>query len=134
AVTETGDLSERIEPDGRNELSRLAGSFNAMVGALEASTRVQRQLVQDASHELRTPLTSLRTNIEVLASERALPPGERERLLTDVVDQLREMTTLVAELIELARGEREPAQPEEVRLDRPAGDAGQRTRRNRPGA
>ena len=87
-VTETGDLSERIEVSGRDELSRLAGSFNAMLGALEESSRAQRQLVADASHELRTPLTSLRTNIEVLASERSFPPGERERLLTDVVEQL----------------------------------------------
>ena len=53
-----------------------------MLGALEESQRAQRQLVEDASHELRTPLTSLRTNIEVLASERTLPPGERERLLS----------------------------------------------------
>ena len=83
-VTETGDLSERIDEGGRDELSRLAGSFNTMLGALEDSTRAQRQLVADASHELRTPLTSLRTNIEVLASERALPAGERERLLNDV--------------------------------------------------
>src|SRR2546421_292518 len=132
-VTATGDLSERIDPGGHDELGRLASSFNTMLGALEESTRAQSQLVADASHELRTPLTSLRTNIEVLASERSLPPGERERLLTDVVDQLREMTTLVAELIELARGEREPAQPEEVRLDLVAADAVERTRRNRPG-
>jgi two-component system, OmpR family, sensor histidine kinase MprB len=132
-VAATGDLSERIEPGGHDELGRLASSFNTMLGALEESTRAQSQLVADASHELRTPLTSLRTNIEVLASERSLPPGERERLLTDVVEQLQEMTTLVAELIELARGEREPAQPEEVRLDLVAADAVERTRRNRPG-
>jgi two-component system sensor histidine kinase MprB len=132
-VTATGDLSERIEPGGQDELGRLASSFNTMLGALEESTRAQSQLVADASHELRTPLTSLRTNIEVLASERSLPPGERERLLSDVVDQLKEMTTLVAELIELARGEREPARPEEVRLDLVAADAVERTRRNRPG-
>ncbi len=132
-VTETGDLSERIEVEGRDELSRLAGSFNTMLGALEESNRAQRQLVADASHELRTPLTSLRTNIEVLASDRALPPGERERLLTDVVDQLGEMTTLIAELIELARGEQEVAAPEEVRLDLVAADALERMRRNRPG-
>jgi two-component system, OmpR family, sensor histidine kinase MprB len=132
-VTETGDLSERIDAGGHDELGRLASSFNTMLGALEESTRAQRQLVADASHELRTPLTSLRTNIEVLAGERSLPPGERERLLTDVVEQLGEMTTLVAELIELARGEREPAQPEEVRLDLVAADAVDRTRRNRPG-
>ena len=132
-VTETGDLSERIEVEGRDELSRLASSFNAMLGALEESTRARSQLVADASHELRTPLTSLRTNIEVLASDRELPPGERERLISDVVEQLGEMTTLISELIELARGEQHPAEPEDVRLDLVAAGAVERTRRNRPG-
>ncbi len=132
-VTETGDLSERIETGGRDELSRLATSFNSMLGALEESTRAQRQLVADASHELRTPLTSLRTNIEVLASERTLPPGERERLLNDVVEQLGEMTSLISELIELARGEQADEPAEDVRLDLIAADAIERTRRNKPG-
>ncbi len=132
-VTETGDLSQRIEVEGRDELSRLATSFNTMLAALEESTRAQRQLVADASHELRTPLTSLRTNIEVLASDRALPEEERERLLSDVVEQLEEMTTLIAELIELARAEQQAAQPEDVRLDLLAADALERARRNRPG-
>jgi len=132
-ISKTGDLSERIDGDGTDELSRLATSFNTMLGALEESTRAQRQLVADASHELRTPLTSLRTNIEVLASERALPPGERERLLSDVVDQLTEMTTLVSEVIELARGEQHAAEPEEVRLDLVAASAVERMRRDRPG-
>jgi two-component system, OmpR family, sensor histidine kinase MprB len=131
-VTETGDLSQRIDVTGQDELARLAASFNAMLGALEESTRAQRQLVADASHELRTPLTSLRTNIEVLASDRTLPPGERERLLNDVVEQLGEMTTLVAELIDLARGEQHVAVPEEVRLDLLAADAVERARRNQP--
>ena len=133
-VTETGDLSQRIDtPGGRDEIARLAASFNAMLGALEESTRAQRQLVADASHELRTPLTSLRTNIEVLASDRTLPPGERERLLHDVVEQLGEMTTLISELIDLARGEQHVAEPEEVRLDLLAAEAVERARRNRPG-
>jgi two-component system sensor histidine kinase MprB len=131
-VTETGDLSDRIEVSGRDELSRLAGSFNAMLAALEESARAQRQLVADASHELRTPLTSLRTNIEVLASERQLPAGERERLLTDVVDQLSEMTTLISGLIDLARGDQQTSDPESVRLDLVAADAVERARRDRP--
>ena len=131
-VTETGDLSDRIEVTGRDELSRLAGSFNTMLGALEESSRAQRQLVADASHELRTPLTSLRTNIEVLASERKLPSGERERLLADVVDQLTEMTTLISGLIDLARGEQHTLEPEEVRLDLVASEAVERARRDRP--
>jgi two-component system sensor histidine kinase MprB len=132
-VAETGDLSERIDVAGRDELSRLAGSFNTMLAALEEATRSQRQLVADASHELRTPLTSLRTNIEVLASERKLPAGERERLLNDVVEQLSEMTTLVTELMNLARGEQQPMEPEDVRLDLLAAGAVERARRNRPG-
>jgi two-component system sensor histidine kinase MprB len=132
-VTETGDLSRRIEVTGRDELSRLAATFNTMLGSLEESARAQRQLVADASHELRTPLTSLRTNIDVLARDVELPPGERESLLRDVTGQLREMTELVAELVALARGDREPEEPQDVRLDVVAADAIERTRRNRPG-
>jgi len=132
-VSETRDLSQRIETSGTDELSRLAATFNAMLGALEDSARAQRQLVSDASHELRTPLTSLRTNIEVLTREDALPPGDRELLLRDVTEQLTEMTVLIAELVELARGDQAPAEPEDVRLDLVTADAIERTRRNRPG-
>ena len=132
-VTETGDLSERIEVGGRDELSRLATSFNTMLAGLEDANRAQRQLVADASHELRTPLTSLRTNIEVLAGDRALPADERSRLLSDVVEQLGEMTTLIAGLIELARAEQQTARPEDVRLDLVVANAIERTQRNRPG-
>jgi two-component system sensor histidine kinase MprB len=132
-VTETGDLSERIDAQGQDELSRLAVSFNTMLAALEESSRKQRQLVADASHELRTPLTSMRTNMEVLASGRRLPAAERKRLLADVVEQLTEMTTLIAELIELARAGQPPVEPEEVRLDLVAEEAVERVRRNRPG-
>ena len=132
-VTETGDLSERIDARGEDELSRLAGSFNAMLGALEESTNAQRQLVADASHELRTPLTSLRTNFEVLMSDRELDPDERRHLLDDVVEQIGEMTALIAELIELARGDQLPSEPEEVRLDLVTEGAVERTRRDRPG-
>jgi two-component system, OmpR family, sensor histidine kinase MprB len=131
-VSETQDLSQRIDVKGQDELSRLAASFNGMLEALEESTRAQRQLVADASHELRTPLTSVRTNIEVLAGDRALPPEDRQRLLSDVVEQLAEMTTLIAELIELARAEQQVAEPENVRLDLLVADAVERARRNRP--
>jgi two-component system sensor histidine kinase MprB len=131
-VTETGDLSERIEVHGKDELSQLATRFNEMLAALEESTRAQRQLVGDASHELRTPLTSLRTNIEVLARDRPLPPGERERLLDDVVEQLGEMTELINKLLELARGEQHVSEPEDIHLDLVAQAALQRVQRNRP--
>jgi two-component system sensor histidine kinase MprB len=132
-VTETRDLSRRIDEQGTDELARLASSFNTMLAALESSARSQRQLVSDASHELRTPLTSLRTNIEVLARDDQLPVGDRESLLRDLSQQLEEMTVLVAELVELARGDQGPAESEDIRLDLVTAEAIERTRRNHPG-
>ena len=132
-VRTTRDLTQRIEVTGNDELSRLARTFNAMLESLDEAARRQRQLVQDASHELRTPLTSLRTNIEVLATrDSALPPEEHEQLLDDVVAQLAEMTDLIAELTELARGEEQQSALEEVRLDILTEDAIRRTARNHP--
>jgi two-component system, OmpR family, sensor histidine kinase MprB len=131
-VTETRDLSRRMADEGTDELGRLAGSFNTMLASLEDAARSQRRFVADASHELRTPLTSLRTNIEVLARNDAMPPEERERLLADVVEQLAEMSELVAELVALDRVEDE-GELEDVRLDLVAGEAIDRVRRNRGG-
>jgi len=134
-VSATRDLSRRIDDSGNDELSRLASTFNTMLEALEDSARAQRRLVADASHELRTPLTSARTNIEVLARNDGMPPKEREQILRDVNEQLTEMSMLVAELVELARGDHPIAgEDEDVRLDLVAADAIERTKRNVPGA
>jgi two-component system sensor histidine kinase MprB len=131
-VTRTGDLTQRVEAGGRDELSRLAESFNAMLEALERSVASQRQLVADASHELRTPLTSLRTNVEVLALSNGLSEEERRRLMQDVIVQLEEMSVLVADVVDLARSGERTLQPEPVRLDLLVAGAIERTRRHAP--
>jgi two-component system sensor histidine kinase MprB len=132
-VTATRDLSRRMADEGTDELGRLAGSFNTMLAALEDSARRQRRFVADASHELRTPLTSLRTNIEVLARADSMPAEEREQLLTDVVEQLAEMSELVAELVALDKAQDDPGARQDVRLDQLAAEAVDRARRNRSG-
>ena len=119
-VAETQDLSASIEVHGRDEVARLATSFNEMLEALDRSRVQQRQLVADAGHELRTPLTSLRTNIEVLAA-----PGRDARRATASacsptrVAQLEELTVLVGDLVELAREDHPHGEDElsDVRLD-----------------
>ena len=117
-VTETGDLSLRIEAvDSEDEIGRLAARFNEMMGALETSVAAQRRLVADASHELRTPLTSVRANIDLLASGRLTDRVERERLIADVRVQLEELTAIVNDVVELARGAEQPIEFEDVRLD-----------------
>jgi two-component system sensor histidine kinase MprB len=129
-VARTRDLSRRMHASGTDELSRLGASFNTMLEALEDSQKAQRQLVADASHELRTPLTSLRTNIEVLASSDALSAEDRESLLRDVVGQLEELTVLVSDLVDLARGVEPDLEMDEVRFDSLIAEAVERAQRH----
>ncbi|MEU3649315.1 HAMP domain-containing sensor histidine kinase [Lentzea sp. NPDC034063] len=106
-VANTGDLTP-IPVAGDDELARLTHSFNAMLGAVAESQERQRRLVADAGHELRTPLTSMRTNLELLlASERPNSPNlsevDKQEIHSDVRAQLDELTTLIGDLVELAR-------------------------------
>lgn len=119
-IAATGDLRP-IPVDGTDELARLTGSFNAMLGALAASQEQQRRLVADAGHELRTPLTSMRTNLELLAAAnmpgaRQLPESDRAEIFDDVQAQVAELSTLVGDLVELARDDTPTVVHEPVEL------------------
>jgi two-component system sensor histidine kinase MprB len=122
------DPSERMEVVGRDELTRLAGSFNTTLDALETSVEAQRHLVADASHELRTPIASLRANIQTLGEADRLPPPEREALRSDIVEELDELTALVADIVELARGAKPGRAEDDVRLDQLVETAVERAR------
>ncbi|HEX3519850.1 MAG TPA: HAMP domain-containing protein, partial [Solirubrobacteraceae bacterium] len=93
-LTGSLDLSERLNVKGRDELARLADSFNATLDALERSVAAQRHLIADASHELRTPISSLRANIQILGEADGLPPQELAGLRRDIVEELDELTAL----------------------------------------
>lgn len=139
-ISETEDLGARIQVRADDEVGQLATRFNTMLerlqtsrAALDESVQAQRQLVADASHELRTPVTSLRTNIELLlADEHQLSEAERRRMLADVVEQSEELSSLVGDLIELARGDLPAESVEEVELDQIVAESVERARRNFP--
>ncbi len=132
-------LTEELRPieiTGDDELARLTIAFNSMLVALDASQRRQRQLIADAGHELRTPLTSLRTNIELLAQadkRGGLSEEARSELLTDIRAQIEEMSTLVGDLVELARDELLVRGPEPADLAELLDSAIERVRRRAPG-
>jgi two-component system sensor histidine kinase MprB len=111
------DPSHRIDATSKDELGRLARSFNTTLDSLERSVEAQRQLVADASHELRTPIASLRANIQTLEHAERLPAAELEALRADIVAELDELTALVADIVELARGAKPGGSEDEVRLD-----------------
>jgi two-component system sensor histidine kinase MprB len=124
------DTSQRLPEQGRDELARLAASFNATLDALERSVQAQRNLVADASHELRTPIASLRANVQVLADADRLPQADQEGLRADIIGELDELTRLVGDVVELARGRDGEGPRVEVRLDELARVAIERVRRH----
>jgi len=128
--------TERLAPiqvEGDDEIARLASAFNQMLASLAASRDRQRRLVADAGHELRTPLTSLRTNIDLLTQAGdSLPEEARTELLSDVRAQLEELSTLVGDLVELARDEPTPAVIGTVELHEVLDHAVARVRRRAP--
>ena len=113
-ITSNGDLTARMsDPDDRQEIGRLAGAINTMLdriqqafGARLRSEQKVRQFAADASHELRTPLTTIRGYAE-LYRQGALGPGELPNAMRRIEQEADRMSRLVAELLELARLDRE---------------------------
>ncbi len=134
-VARTDDLAP-IPVTGDDELARLTESFNSMLRALAESRERQSRLVADAGHELRTPLTSLRTNMELLiASSRPgaphIPEQDMAELHADVMAQIEELSTLVGDLVDLAREDAPETVYEQVDLGDVAERALERARRRR---
>jgi two-component system sensor histidine kinase MprB len=127
-VAATRELEVPIEVDRRDEIGRLAESFNTMLGALASSRAQQRRLVADAGHELRTPLTSLRTNIDLLSRANGLSTADRAEVLADARHELEELSALVAELLDLA-ADAPPEALVELSLDEAVGEVVERFRR-----
>ena len=99
-VAETRRFEADLRVEGTDELGGLARSFNSMLSALRASREQQERLVRDANHELRTPLTSLRTNVDVLRrSGDLIEDDERESIMNEMSEEVRELTELVTELV-----------------------------------
>jgi two-component system, OmpR family, sensor histidine kinase MprB len=122
-ITATRDFHAVTDERRTDELGRLARAFNTMLAALADSIAAQRQLVADASHELRTPLTTARTSLESMQLHPEMSQSEQRQSIEAAVVELAEMTHLIDELVELARGDAQASPHEAVRLDEVAGEA-----------
>jgi two-component system sensor histidine kinase MprB len=131
-VTRELEHPTRLEETDAIELRRLAASFNQTLDALERSIEAQRHLVADASHELRTPIAALRSNIQIFLDADRLPTHEREGLQQSILIELDELTQIVADVVELARGAAPSLRVEPVELDTIVRDAVERARRRAP--
>jgi two-component system sensor histidine kinase MprB len=131
-VTSELERPRHLDETGPEELKRLAASFNRTLDALERSIEAQRNLVADASHELRTPIAALRSNIQIFLESGRLPAEERQALQQSILAELDELTQVVANVVELARGSGPSVHREQVELDSLVHDAVDRAQRRAP--
>ena len=110
------DLSRRVPaPAADDEIGRLAGTMNAMLGRLEVASERQRRFVADASHELQSPLAAVRTDLEVaLAHPEA---AAWDVVARDALEENRRMERLVADLLFVARADQSAARSSGMPLD-----------------
>ena len=100
-----GDLSQRLVMSAApDEIGRLAGTFNDMIGRLDVSFRQIRQFTSDASHELRTPLTVMKGETE-LVLRRPRPLEDYQSVLESNLEEIDRMTHIVDELLFLSRAD-----------------------------
>ena len=105
AISDGRSLHRRLNiGTAGQELARLAGTLNEMIGRLETSFGALRRFTADASHELKTPLAVIRADVE-----RAMSPTttdtEQAIALEEALQQVTRMADLVDSLLTLARAD-----------------------------
>jgi signal transduction histidine kinase len=108
-----GDLEARLDPAAEPDLKRLTNSFNAMVDQLSRRLERDRRFAADVSHELRSPLQTLSAAVSVLRRRRGQVDDRTAAAAGLVADEVERFSSLVNDLIELARSDR-PATREPV--------------------
>jgi two-component system sensor histidine kinase MtrB len=105
-----GDLSQRIQVSGEDDIALLGESFNDMAGSLqrqiqrlEELSRLQQRFTSDVSHELRTPLTTVRMAAELLYTHRESFAPELARSAELLTNELDRFENLLADLLEISR-------------------------------
>lgn len=106
----SGDLDERMEVRGTDDLASLAESMNEMaadlqsrIDELEALSSVQRRFVSDVSHELRTPMTTIKMANDVLYESRADFDPQSARTAELMHDEIDRFDRLLSDLLEISR-------------------------------
>jgi two-component system OmpR family sensor kinase len=99
-----------------DELGRLTGTINDMIGRLHASFAQVKQFSADASHELRTPLTIVRGEIE-LALRNPKTPDDYRRVLESTLEEVMRMNAIVENLLVLAKADQGSFRAEFAEVD-----------------
>jgi len=100
------DLNQRVAVGNpKDELGKLAGTFNSLLERLEGSFTMQRQFMEDSSHELRTPIYVAHTAAQVTLERTGRTEEEYREALTTIDQQMRRLQHIVEDMFVLARAD-----------------------------
>ncbi len=100
-VISENNLDQRIQVRGNDEVAQLSITFNEMLDRLQSAFVTQRQFLNDVGHELRTPITIVQGHLELMGDT----PEEKQETKEIVLDELKRMNRLIADLMLLANSE-----------------------------
>ncbi len=98
------NFTQRIEVENhRDEIGKLAESFNIMIVKLETIFNAQKRFSANAAHELLTPLTGIRGSFEVLFRGAQDDPESREKLSKGMYQEVNRLIRVCDQLLGLSR-------------------------------
>ena len=123
-----GDLTTRVDVEGKDEVAQLARSFNRAADRIERLVNAQQTMLTSASHELRSPLARMRVAIELLAGD------DRPELRDQISRDIAELDELIGEILLASRLDtlEELERTDEVDILALVAEEGARVRRSRP--
>lgn len=125
-----GDLRQRVEGEGDDEIGTLARAFNQMSEQVSRSNRAMRDLLANVSHELKTPLTSIRGFAQAMVDGLAVEPDDYREMAGAVYEEAERIRVLVDDLLYLSEIESGTLQLtlDEVDVDAIVADTARRLR------
>lgn len=98
-----GEYSHRVKMGGKDEVTRLAGEFNALTGRLQTTEEVRRRFVSDASHELKTPLASIRLLSDSILQTEQMDLDTVREFVGDIGEEAERLQRITEKLLTLTR-------------------------------
>jgi len=111
-----GKFDVRINVEGDDEIAELAAAFNGMAGALAETEATRSTFIANVSHDLRTPMTSISGFIDGMLNG-AIPPEKHAYYLGIISQEVKRLSRLVSQLLDISRMEAGNRKFEKVPFD-----------------
>ena len=97
-----GDFQQRLSITTKDEIGELAQNFNHMAESLQNLEDMRSSFIANVSHELRTPMTIILGFLDGIL-DGTIPPQQHAEYLTIVINEVKRLSRLVSDLLDLAR-------------------------------